>query len=144
MSYKARHAYRENEVMADPIELVRMLHRGGVDALGKARQGLRDGDIAGRSRQITRASEILNELTASLDMEAGGELSQRLLDLYDYMQRQLHEANFHQVEEPLVEVEGLLMTLLQGWEGVGAGSLSMDISLAGEGVGVGLRSGISA
>ncbi len=146
MSNQARHAYWENESLADPIELIRMLYRGGLDAVGKAKQRLAAGDVSGRSLQITRAGEILNELAASLDMERGGELAQRLLDLYDYMQRRLQDANFEQSEAPLTEVEGLMTTLLQGWEGHRAESAERNFVLesGSEGSETRLAAGISA
>lgn len=110
-------AYLDNQaVSADPLELVRMLYRGAVEAVGSARRHLRDGDIPARTRQISKAIAILNELTLSLDHEAGGEISRRLAELYDYLQRLILQANFEQVEAPLVEAEQLLTTMLEGWE----------------------------
>ncbi len=116
----ARLAYVENEILqADPIRLVQMLYRGALLATGRARVHLREGDIPARSRQITKASEIINELTLSLDHQRGGELARNLVELYDYMQRILQDANFRQVEEPLAELEQLLGTLLEAWEQCG-------------------------
>ena len=113
----ARLAYVENEILqADPIRLVQMLYRGALLAVGKARVHVHERDIAARSRQITKASEIINELTLSLNYEQGGEVARNLVELYDYMQRRLQDANFRQVEEPLVELERLLTTLLEAWE----------------------------
>jgi flagellar protein FliS len=112
-------AYLETEVMqADGVELVRLLYRGALDAVGKARQCVRAGNIKGRSKQITKVSEILNELATSLDVEQGGEIGKNLAELYDYMQRMLIKGNFEQVEAPLAEVEKLLATILAGWEGI--------------------------
>ncbi|MEZ5401139.1 MAG: flagellar export chaperone FliS [Bryobacteraceae bacterium] len=113
-AYSATHEDRLSD--ADPLELIRMLYRAAVDAIAKARLALASGDIGQRSAAITRASEILAELTSALDMDQGGELARRLFDLYDYIQRRLQEANFLQADEPLAESHGLLSTLLEGWE----------------------------
>ena len=122
MRHNARLAYLETEILqADPVELVRLLYRGALGAVTKARQHVRENDIRARSRQITKASEILNELATSVDVEKGGGIATNLLELYDYMQRLLLEANFKQVEGPLVELEKLLATVLEGWEGIGLG-----------------------
>ena len=113
----ARLAYVENEILqADPIRLVQMLYRGALLAIGKARVHIHERDIPARSRQITKAGEIINELTLSLNYEQGGEVARNLVELYDYMQRRLQDANFRQVEDPLVELERLLTTLLEAWE----------------------------
>jgi flagellar protein FliS len=116
MAYTIYNQYLESEVMtADPVKLVCMLYRGAIEATAAARRHLRAGEIRERSRQITRAFEILQELSQSLD--PAQEISIRLSDLYAYMQSRLLEANVKQIEEPLAEVENLLSTLLEGWRG---------------------------
>ena len=114
MAYTIYNQYLESEVMtADPVKLVCMLYRGAIEATAAARRHLRAGEIRERSRQITRAFEILQELSQSLD--PAQEISIRLSDLYAYMQSRLLEANVKQIEEPMAEVENLLSTLLEGW-----------------------------
>ena len=132
MSIYARQAYLETEIMqADPLELVRMLYQGAIEAVGKARQHLRCGQIQERSRQISRAMEILAELNQSLDLERGGSVAKNLCLLYDYMLQRLLEANTQQTEPPLEEVERLLGTLQEGWNqcSVEGGGLSETASL---------------
>jgi len=110
-------AYLESQVLtADPMELVRLLYRAAADATRSAGAHLAAGRIAQRSRQISKAHAILSQLSLSLDHARGGTLSRSLAELYDYMQRRLLDANLRQKAEPLVEVEGLLATLLEGWE----------------------------
>lgn len=112
-------AYLESRVLAaDPLELVNLLYQACRQSVREAREHLAAGRIAERSRAITRACEILIELATALDHERGGEISQRLALLYDYMNRRLLEANLQQRDEPLVDVLGLLNTLGEAWEGV--------------------------
>ena len=112
-------AYLESRVLsADPIELVNMLYQGCMQAVREARLHLAEGRIAERSREITKACQIVIELAVSLDHERGGEISRRLALLYDYMHRRLLEANMRQSDEPLADVLGLLSTLSEGWEGI--------------------------
>ncbi len=109
-------AYLEGAILAaGPVELVELLYRTALESVRKARQHLRQGDIRSRSRQITRAMEVLGELALSLNHTSGGALSRNLAELYDYMQRQLAQANFQQADSPLAEVEALLGTLLDAW-----------------------------
>lgn len=108
--------YLEAEILgAEPLALVSLLYRAAIEALGQARRHLRNGAIRDRSRQITKASEIINELMFSLDHQNGGSLSRDLAGLYGYMQARLVDANFHQADAPLAEVQQLLQTLLEGW-----------------------------
>ena len=111
--------YLESRVLsADPIELVNMLYEACTVAVREARYHLAEGRIAERSREINKACAILVELTVSLDHERGAEISRRLAQLYDYMQRRLLDANMQQAEAPLTEVLGLLSTLSEAWAGV--------------------------
>ena len=112
-------AYLESRVLAaDPVELVSLLYHAGTQAVQGARRYLAAGQIAERSQAINRACAIVIELTNSLDHERGGEISQRLALLYDYMGRRLLEANMQQSDAPLADVLGLLTTLSEAWAGV--------------------------
>jgi len=112
-----QNAYLESQVLtADPMELVCLLYRAAGDAMRNARGHLEAGRIAERSLQISKAHAILAQLSVTLDHTRGGMLSRSLAELYDYMQRRLLEANQRQKAEPLLEVERLLATLLEGWE----------------------------
>ena len=117
MSTSAYDTYLENRVLAaDPIELVRILYRLAIDRIREAREHLEKGDVAGRSKAISVASEALLELNVSLDHEVGGELSRRLAQLYEYIVWRLLEANVQQSAEPLNEALKLLTTLLEAWQ----------------------------
>lgn len=123
--YQVQQAYLESEILqADPLRLVQLLYRGAIEAVGKARLHLQRGEIKARSAQITKAMDILGELTSSMDLERGGDLAKNLVMLYDYMSAQLQTANFQQIEGPLVEVEKLLTTLCEAWEQIGPRSIS--------------------
>jgi len=109
--------YEENRILnASRIELVRILYAAALRAVRNARERLRAGDIAARSREISKAQAILLELSTSVDCSQHREFGQRLLALYDYMQNRLAEANREQKDAPLGEVCYLLGTLQEGWE----------------------------
>ncbi|MBZ2178905.1 MAG: flagellar export chaperone FliS [Acidobacteriota bacterium] len=107
-----------NVLSASPVELVRLLYRGAIAAVRTARENLETGDIRGRSRQITKACSIIEELTVSLDKERGGKVALDLAELYVYMHQRLIQANIEQIGGPLAEVEKLLVTLLEAWQQV--------------------------
>ena len=112
-------AYLESRVLAaDPVELVNLLYQACTQAVREARGYLAAGKIAERSREINKACAIVIELATSLDHERGGDISQRLALLYDYMQRRLLQANMQQSDAPLADVLGLLTTLSEAWAGV--------------------------
>src|SRR5882672_2727199 len=74
---------------AEPVELVRSLYRGALDAVGDARACAAESDAAGRSAAVSKAVNILRELAFSLDPASEPGMARNLLELYDYMQRRL-------------------------------------------------------
>jgi flagellar secretion chaperone FliS len=123
MRHFAYDSYQEAEILsADPLELVRLLYRGAIEAIGEARQCLAAREIAGRARAINKALRIVTELAFSLDHRNGAGLSRTLVELYDYVQRLLIDANCRQVDPPLAEAGELMATLLEAWERCDAGS----------------------
>lgn len=117
MAANAFEAYLESKIFtADPVELVQLLCRAALESVRQARSELRQGRIRERSRAISRASEILNELALAVDHSAGGDLSRNLVELYAYLQRLLIEANTRQREAPLEEAERLLEPLAEAWQ----------------------------
>ncbi|WP_118181933.1 flagellar export chaperone FliS [Paraburkholderia phosphatilytica] len=105
---------------ATPYRLTAMLYQGARKAVAEARLHLANGNIGPRGEAISKAIRIVQSgLQMSLNVEAGGDLAQRLNALYDYMARRLLEANVMQSEAMLVEVDGLLATLEEAWMGIG-------------------------
>src|SRR5262250_3322661 len=98
MSNPIHDTYLEAEVLgADPVQLVVILYRAAIRAVGAARGHLKAGAIRERSRHVTKACEIVHELMRSLDHPQGGEISRSLAELYAYIQSRLIEANIKQI-----------------------------------------------
>ncbi len=110
-----RSSYEAEILSSSPIELVRLLYKGALDAVESSRRHLANGKIRERSAAITKAALLIGELTASLDIVRGGKLAVDLRELYDYMQRRLTQANIDQADPPLAEVQSLITTLFEAW-----------------------------
>ena len=101
---------------ADPHKLILMLFEGALLQIGTAGIAMDNKDIPTKGTATSKAIEIIiNGLKVSLDMNAGGELAQRLAALYDYMSERLLYANLHNSQPALDEVAGLLATLREAW-----------------------------
>ena len=100
---------------ASPLELVRALYRGAIQAIRQARTCLANGQIRERSAAITKACAIVQELAISLDKEVGGDVAASLAELYVYIHKRLGDANIEQSDVPLAGAEKLLSTLLEAW-----------------------------
>jgi flagellar protein FliS len=107
---------------ANPHRLIVMLYQGARQAIAQGRMHLQQGGasaVAARGEAISKAIRIIESgLQASLNVEAGGEIGERLSALYAYMTRRLFEANVKQSEAMLVEVDRLLATLEEAWVGI--------------------------
>lgn len=104
---------------ADPHQLIVMLFDGALVAITTAAVALDAKDIAKKGQSISKAIEIIvNGLKVSLDMDAGGELAQRLAALYEYMADRLLYANLHNNRAAMDEVAGLLRDLREAWASI--------------------------
>lgn len=108
---------------ADPHRLVMMLFDGAIAAISLARIHLEAGNVAEKGSSISKAINLIDDgLKASLDVEAGGELAERLAALYDYMSQRLLFANLKNNLAALDEVSELLGSLREAWSLIAPGS----------------------
>ncbi|MCB1737229.1 MAG: flagellar export chaperone FliS [Gammaproteobacteria bacterium] len=101
---------------AKPAELVYMLFEGAISRLAAAKGHIERKEIARKGEMISKATAIIIELQRSLDMEKGGEFAERLDALYDYMLRQLTQANLHNDLDKVEEVIKLLSPIRDAWK----------------------------
>lgn len=98
-----------------PGQAVVMLYQGCVRFIGRGRAALEARDFDTSRLSFLKSQEIISELAASLNMDAG-EISTNLMRLYDYMLQRLIQANIRRDGAAAAEVEGLLRSLLPAWE----------------------------
>lgn len=101
---------------ADSYRLIQLLMQGGLDRLGQAKYAMEQNDIATKGLMLGKAISIVGGLQSALDREQAPELCDNLDSLYDYMQRQLLQANLHNDPTIIDEVRGLLQTVKSGWD----------------------------
>jgi len=105
---------------ADPHRLIVLLFDGAEAALIKAQDCLAAQDVPGRSDALLKAIDIISSgLSASLNLEQGGEVAQNLKSLYDYMVSRLIHANIHQDPRAISEVQKLLGEVAGAWREMG-------------------------
>ncbi len=103
---------------ASPHRLIQVLMEGALEKINLAKCYMQRGEIALKGSHISWAISIIDGLRMSLDNKMGGEISQNLEDLYDYMSRRLTEANLNNSVEMLDEVAGLLREIKSAWDAV--------------------------
>jgi flagellar secretion chaperone FliS len=112
-------AYRANAVMtASAGQLVVMLYDGARRFLYQASVAMGERQIPLAHQKLTRAEEIVRHLRATLDLEQGGEVGQRLQGIYTFCLRHMSEARFAQDPSKLRTVDGLLAELRDSWDAI--------------------------
>ncbi|UVE16382.1 flagellar export chaperone FliS [Pseudomonas sp. LS44] len=103
---------------ASPHRLIQMLMQGALERIAQARGAIERNLFAEKGELIGKAISIVGGLREPLDHEVGGELSQNLDSLYDYMIRRLLEANRQNDVGRLDEVSGLLREIKSSWDAI--------------------------
>jgi flagellar protein FliS len=136
----ARHAVNayskvgtETGVMtANPHRLILMLFEGARLAVAEAKLHMQRNETAAKGAAISKAIMIIDHgLKASLDVEAGGEIAEKLYALYDYMTNRLLIANLRNEFKALEEVGRLLSELHGAWETIGSPNVADAAAGAG-------------
>ena len=105
---------------ASAHQLIAMLLKGAMDKLGEAKRHLEHANYAEKGKSVSRAIAIIEYLRASLEPGGDPAFSEKLADLYDYMERRIFEANSRNDEQGFVEVQGLLREVEEGWSAIPA------------------------
>ena len=115
-------AYQENQVKtADHQRLVVMLYEEAIRYLREAVEAMEKADAERKGERLVFGMEVISELLASLDQEAGGEIARNLQGLYTYMLQRLVLADAEGDADKIREVISMLEELLEAWRGVKKG-----------------------
>lgn len=112
-------SYRKTNVMtANPKRLIIMCYEGAIENLKISKQKYIEQDYDGRSKALSKAQDIINELVCALDFEKGGAIAMSLDSLYNYMLRRIIHADVNKDVTPIDEIIGMLYELKSAWEEV--------------------------
>ncbi|MFL5826702.1 MAG: flagellar export chaperone FliS [Thermoleophilaceae bacterium] len=112
----APNAYKESAVLTAPPErLVVMLYDGAIRFLRQAQVLMGEGRIEATNHRLQRGEAIIDHLLATLDMERGGEIAQRLQALYLFSRRQLTQARLRKSQADIEHVIRWLTELRSAW-----------------------------
>jgi len=112
-------AYRKQDILtASSVDLIIMLY----DALKKnivlGRRMIGKKDVQNSHKYLIKAQEIVSELINCLDMNYP--ISEELLSIYDFMLRNIEEANIRKDEAPLAPLMEMIDSLREAWKEISA------------------------
>ena len=112
MNNKAAQAYIQAKVgTTDQGQLLLLLYDGALRSLQLAREKMLAKDYGAKGLYISKALDIIGELSSSLNMEKGGELATNLNNLYFLCMARLLDANLKMSVERLDSVCDILSGL---------------------------------
>jgi flagellar secretion chaperone FliS len=113
--YARPQAYHETSVLtASPEQLVVMLYDGAGRFLRQAEVTMEQGSYVQAGEKLSRAEAILDELLATLNMDAG-EIAERLQAIYVFCKTRLIEARIERDPARVAQVARLLADLRESW-----------------------------
>ncbi|MHC4203946.1 MAG: flagellar export chaperone FliS, partial [Planctomycetota bacterium] len=98
--------------------LIVLLYDGAVKFMKLAIKELEANNYEAKGKYINKAQDIINELNAVLNMNAGGEIATNLRKLYCFMNSRLSEANIKSDPKMIREVIELMEELNQSWKAI--------------------------
>ncbi|MCP4431756.1 MAG: flagellar export chaperone FliS [Gammaproteobacteria bacterium] len=113
-TYEKTNAYT-GAMFADPHSLITQMIDGALTRISQAKGAIIRGEIANKAELISKAILIIGSLEGCLDHDKGGELSQNLASLYEYMSLTLAQANIHNDIAQLEEVSNLMLEIKSAW-----------------------------
>lgn len=110
-------AYETNSVTtASPGELTLMLYNGCLKFINKAKDAIEENNFELKNTNIQKAQNIISELMVTLNMDIP--VSKHMMQMYDYINRRLIDANIKNSIEILEEVESFVTEFRDTWKEV--------------------------
>jgi len=117
-SSNAYQVYASNQVnTASRGRLLLILYDGALKFLKLAKAAMEQKDIPRANENMIKAENIIVELMQTLNFDAG-EIAHSLYSLYDYIYREMVDANIHKDIEKVDHIYSMLQELRDIWESI--------------------------
>ena len=112
MQGRSADQYKQMQIKtANPGKLLLMLYQGAAKFMKLAKKNIKEGKIEASHKNIIKAQNIILELQSTLNKEQGGEIAVQLESLYDFIYRELIQANLNKNTKHLDNVIPLVEEL---------------------------------
>jgi flagellar protein FliS len=113
--------YLKQEVEgASQAKIVVLLYEAAIKFMRIAVKAIEDKDVEDAHNNLVRTQNIIYELMSTLNKDAGGDIAEELMKLYDYMIWQLEEANTTKDVSAIENVIRIITPLKDAWKEVAA------------------------
>ncbi len=97
-------------------KIISLLMDGALERIEQGIEAHGSGRVDDLLMLTSKLIAIINGLRNSLNMEDGGEISQNLDGLYEYMVEKITQSTTDNIVESLGEVRALLQKIKDGWD----------------------------
>ncbi len=112
-------SYKKSQVeTADQLSLILMLYDKAILLLNKAKEEISEKKLEEKHHSLTKAHDIVFELLQSLDQDKGGEIAVSLLRLYDFVLREIMDADANLNTKAIDNAKGILSELRDSWKDI--------------------------
>ncbi len=120
-------AVRSHGLVADasPTRLVQIMFEHilanlatAQGCMGRINDNLPFSEVTVKLAAMRKAIQLIGQLNATLDMERGGQIAEKLRSLYEYMLVRLTLANANNDSRIVAEVSNLVRDIKTGWDGI--------------------------
>lgn len=109
--------YKSTQIeTASQEKILLMLYDGCIKFTRQAKQAMEDEEFNTSHEKLMQAQDIVTELMSSLDMDVGGEISEELYRLYDFVLHNMIQANVEKDPSRLMDVLPVLEELKDAWD----------------------------
>jgi len=110
-------AYHDTSVSTQSKgRLIVLLYDGAIKFMKLAIEEIEARNYEAKGRYIARAQDIIDELNAVLDVDAGGEIAANLRKIYLFMSNHLSKANTECDPQMIREVITMMEELNESWK----------------------------
>ncbi|MDR2104232.1 MAG: flagellar export chaperone FliS [Deferribacteraceae bacterium] len=103
---------------ASQAKIVVLLYEAAIKFMRTAAKAMEEKNIENSHNNLVRAQNIIYELMSTLNTDAGGDIAEELLKLYDYMIWKLEEANTNKDVRAVQSVVKIITPLKDAWKEV--------------------------
>lgn len=120
MALTGINAYKKGNIKqdiasADPHRLTLMLMQGALDRLAYAKGAMERKEFEKKAEFLSKATAIIMHLRDTLDLSVGGETTENMYALYDFMVRRITDSHAGNSADMITEVIGLLTPIRDAW-----------------------------
>ncbi len=109
-------SYKKMQIeTANPAALILMLYDRAIVLLDKAKNEIIEEQYEEKGYSLTKANEIIAELAGSLDMKKGGEIATSLSRLYNFVMREIIDADTTLNTNAIDNARRIVSELRESW-----------------------------